>query len=334
MARKALVTGAAGFIGKHVTTLLLQAGWDVCGLDLLPRPDTLDCAWQQASILDDVALRAAMKGRETVFHLAAYAHLFANDPAVFDQVNHQGTQFVIAAALKEGVQHLIATLSAVAITPVGHTGLIDVLGQRPSPAQLAGPYAVSKWRADQALSQVKTSDMAITRLFPTVPIGPGDDAFTAPTQMVHMFLNTPPPAILRTTLNLVNVKHVAAAHIAAAERLSRDTDNHQRQYSLAGERWPLSALLDHLEALTGKPMPKHAIPYAIARVAASVSERIARLRGLESLATIEGVRLAKADALYNTQSAQIKLGWSPSPAVLAIDALVQWLAERPPKRST
>lgn len=328
MPRKALVTGAAGFIGKHVTALLLADGWDVAGLDLLPRTQDLECAWHQTSILDISKLKAAMRGCDTVFHLAARAHLFAKDPAVFDHINHHGTRAVLSAAQDQGVAHLIATLSAVALTPVGFKGLVDTAAARPLLRQLAGPYAASKWRADAALSQVAPGGMSITKVFPTVPIGPGDNAYTAPTQMIRMFLTNPPPAILDTALNLVCVKDVARAHIAAAQTLNPELNNECRQYLLAGERWPLSQILSQLERIADRPMPKRSIPYAIARVAASVSERSARLRGTQSLATVEGVRLAKADADYNTQPAIDDLGWNPTPVSKAIESVVHWLSSQ------
>lgn len=329
MSKTALVTGAAGFIGKHVVQTLLDAGWEVQGYDLAPKPRGLECAWHTADILDEAALTHAMRGTSTVFHLAARAHLFAQDPKIFEAINHQGARTALKAARSAGVEHLVATLSATALTPIGFKGEITAQAPRPSIKSLAGPYASSKWRADQALDDVHTSDLLITRLFPTVPIGPGDDAFTAPTQMIRMFITQPPPAILQTALNLVPVQDIATAHLKAAERVDTGQSNQDRRYLLAGERWPLSELLALLERKTGKAMPKKQVPYGAALLAANVSEPWARLRHQDSLATREGVRLASADPIFDTIYTQKALDWHPAAIEPALDALLAWLHERP-----
>jgi dihydroflavonol-4-reductase len=325
MSNKALVTGAAGFIGKHVVQTLLDAGWDVEGYDLSPKPRGLECAWQTADILDEDVLAKAMRGKTTVFHLAARAHLFAHDPAIFETINHQGTRTALRAARAAGVEHLMVTLSAAALTPIGFKGQITAQMPRPPIKSLAGPYAASKWRADQALDDVDASDLRVTRLFPTVPIGPGDNAFTAPTQMIRMFVTKPPPAILQTTLNLVPVQDIAAAHLRAAERADTGQTNQDRRYLLAGERWPLSELLVLLESKTGKAMPNKQIPYGAALMAACISEPLARLRRKDSLATREGVRLASADPIFDTTYTQTMLDWHPAAIEPALDALLAWL---------
>lgn len=322
MSRKALITGAAGFIGKHLAAMLLADGWDVTGYDLQERPHTLDCAWISANILDVQSLRKAMKSQDTVFHLAAYAHLYARDPGIYEQVNHQGTHHVLEAALATGTPHLIATSSAVALTPVRYRGVIDGQGPRPDVASLAGPYAQSKWRADALLDNDAATDLAITRLYPTVPVGPGDDAFTAPTQMIKMFLQSPPPAYLETALNLVPVDDIARAHLLAANRSDL---KHDRRYVLPGERWTLTQILAFLQDQTGKRMPSRTIPYPVAYAAASLAERFGRALGKDVLATREGVRLTTSDPAFQYSTIEKDLGWTPGPVHQSLEQTLAWL---------
>ena len=76
---KALVTGAAGFIGSHVTRHLLGAGIDVVALDDLSggfRDNVpADAGWVEASVADVVRMQALFEEHvfDYVFHLAAYA---------------------------------------------------------------------------------------------------------------------------------------------------------------------------------------------------------------------------------------------------------------------
>jgi len=79
---KALVTGAAGFIGSHITDRLLKDGHFVRGLDnfstghakfLQSALDSSSFELHEADLLDFPKLEKAMQGIDTVFHLAANA---------------------------------------------------------------------------------------------------------------------------------------------------------------------------------------------------------------------------------------------------------------------
>lgn len=109
----AFVTGATGCIGSALTARLAREGWRVKAL-------VRDAA--QASFLKqrpnvelvtgDLAEREliayAMKGCETVFHLAAKVHAAPNTPPLeFTRANVDGTRNVLAAAIENGVRQFI-----------------------------------------------------------------------------------------------------------------------------------------------------------------------------------------------------------------------------------
>lgn len=79
---KAFVTGAAGFIGSHLVDRLLADGHDVVGYDNLstgfirhlePHRDNSRFRFVQGDVVDEAALTDAMRGCDTVFHIAANA---------------------------------------------------------------------------------------------------------------------------------------------------------------------------------------------------------------------------------------------------------------------
>jgi UDP-glucose 4-epimerase len=81
-AMRVLVTGAAGFIGSNLVDRLLEAGYEVTGLDNFSTglPEFLDAAnrsarfrFHRADLLDPESIRPALEGAELVFHLAANA---------------------------------------------------------------------------------------------------------------------------------------------------------------------------------------------------------------------------------------------------------------------
>jgi UDP-glucose 4-epimerase len=146
---KVLVTGGAGFIGSHLTELLLKARHDVTVFDdfssgraenLLSLRD-LPLTVVSASILDAQAVRDAMQGIDWVFHLAGKADIVPsiNDPELYYDTNVTGTLNVLQAARASGVKRLVYAASSSCY------GIPDVYPTPESaPVQPQYPYALTK----------------------------------------------------------------------------------------------------------------------------------------------------------------------------------------------
>jgi UDP-glucose 4-epimerase len=144
-----LITGGSGFIGSHLVEYF-QGRAAVRVLDDLSsgfRSNLagLDCDLIEASILDRDAVRAAMRGVDYVFHLAAMISVPASmeNPVRCAQTNTIGTLFVLEEAARARVKKLILSSSAAIY------GNNPVLPKReemnPEPAS---PYAISKLDAE------------------------------------------------------------------------------------------------------------------------------------------------------------------------------------------
>ncbi|MEH6610846.1 MAG: NAD-dependent epimerase/dehydratase family protein [Halioglobus sp.] len=69
---KVLVTGASGFLGRHLVEALLDQGYQVCGLDLQANPMAHEnLHWVVGSFLDIEILAGAVIGCDAIFHLAS-----------------------------------------------------------------------------------------------------------------------------------------------------------------------------------------------------------------------------------------------------------------------
>ena len=251
-----LVTGGSGFIGRHLVTALRARGARVRILDLAP-PDDLaaDVEFVAGSILDPERLDAAMADVRRVYHLAGIAKLWSRDRSDFDRINAGGTATVLRAAAAQRVERVVhCSTEAILLPKRGGAGaLIDETVRQLS--DMPGPYTRSKLEAEQSVLAAVQAGLDALIVNPTVPIGPGDRNLTPPAAMLSMFLNGQSPAYLDCVLNLVDVRDVATGMVLAAER-----GRTGERYILGGENVALRDLLILLERISGRPMPKRAVP--------------------------------------------------------------------------
>lgn len=301
---KALVTGGAGFLGRHLVAALSKAGHEVRVLDL--KAPTPPCDFHQGSILDPSAVQRAASGMDWIFHLAAIPHLWLKDKNEFERVNHQGTLTLLAAAKAAGVKRFIHTSSEVVFRRQSETA-DDAAPPRLD--DMPGPYARSKLLAERAVLQAAAEGLPALVVNPTVPLGPGDVNLTPPAEMLLGFLNGKLPAYLNVRLSLADARDLALGQIAAAER-----GRPGERYLLAGENIWLADLLHQMEAITGLAMPKRRVPFWLALTAARVETFLAdRLTRRPPKAPLEGVRITRLNLAFDCTKAKRELGYSPRP---------------------
>lgn len=142
--RRALVTGATGFVGRRLTAYLADRGWDVVGCGIPPEPGVLACDVRDEAQLDEV-LEAAGKVSH-VFHLAAIAFVpqATREPDLAFSVNLQGTIRLI--------QKMLARIPRARLLFVSSSEVYGPPQQLPMdeahPLNPGNPYAISKMAAD------------------------------------------------------------------------------------------------------------------------------------------------------------------------------------------
>jgi nucleoside-diphosphate-sugar epimerase len=166
------VTGAGGFIGKHVCSNLLRQGYSVRALTRDPsRVEPGVVIHLAPELRDPILLRTAFRGVDAVVHLAGHAHATSGSvgDAIYRAVNVEGTRAITEAAAAESVQQLIFASSVKAIGEGGEATLSDDTPENPKDG-----YGRSKLEAEQVIYEVsERRGLAVTVLrFPLV-YGPG-----------------------------------------------------------------------------------------------------------------------------------------------------------------
>lgn len=167
--KTAIVTGAGGFIGRHLTAHLLRRGWQVKVISGGPAPAG---AHKVAVTLDDPesALAAALAGANAVFHLAGIAHerVAGSGGGELHRVNAELPRRVLAAADQAGVGGLVALSSIKVLGDISHRPLRPDDPYRPEDA-----YAASKVAGEQNLMQFAAAGTRVAIVRPPLVYGPG-----------------------------------------------------------------------------------------------------------------------------------------------------------------
>jgi len=110
---RVVVTGSAGFIGRHTTRAMSEAGHDVYGYDLVPPIE--EASDRQGDIRDRADLAEAVLGADVVVHLAAKVGLGVDLADIDDYVsnNDLGTAVVLRAMAEVGCRRLVVASSMV-----------------------------------------------------------------------------------------------------------------------------------------------------------------------------------------------------------------------------
>ncbi len=319
-----LVTGAAGFLGSHVTRQLVARGDRV---RVLMRPASsnraisdLSLEYVTGDLRDPASLERAMKGVERVFHVAADYRLWARKPQDIYDSNVGGTKNLLLAAKKAGISQLVYT-STVATIAVDRPGMKELPNEFTNAAlgEMIGHYKRSKWMAEEEVLREAKAGAPIIVAMPTTPVGPWDWKPTPTGKIVLDFLNGKMPGYVDTGLNFVGVEDCAAGHLLVSLR-----GRAGERYLLGAENLTLKSLLDLLAEITGLDAPAIRIPHGIALGAAYVESAISRLVGKEPQIPVEGVKIARHTMFVDASRSQRELDFRPGPVRTALERAVQW----------
>ncbi len=321
-----LVTGGSGFIGHQIVKQLVERGETVRVLDI-QQPQDLPGAIEfvQGSITDQAIVSKVTQNIDAVFHVAANAFLWARNKHVFENVNHQGTKNIVQGALNAGVQRLVHTSSLTISVGTATSRRLHKVDETVQPplSDLLGPYPRSKWLAEAAVRQGVGSGLDAVIVIPTLPIGPGDHNLTGPTRMILDYLSGKTPAFLETRMNFVDVRDLAAAHIAA-----RDQGTSGERYFACGDNMWLSQFLESLSDVSARSMPQTRVPFWLAHTVALVDEWIADTFSRKPpTAPLTGVRLAGYPIDFDNTKASNELGFRYRPLKDSLRDQINWFEQ-------
>ena len=321
-----LVTGASGFIGRHVVNSAIQRGYQVVALvrDLVMyREPPRQVVVIEGDVRHPESVESALKGCHAVIHVAALYTFDSSLSGLMHDVNVGGTRNVLRLALEAGVDRIVytGTVGGTAFRKERLAAEKDIAG----PEAMKGPYKRTKYVAEQIVRQMAEQGASVITVCPTAPVGPGDAKPTPTGKIVLDFMRRRMPAYVDTGLNFVHVKDVAEGHLLALERGEPGA-----RYLLGNVEGNLTLrqAFGILSDLTGVPVPRVRLPHSLALWAAWLSKAGSGLIGRPAPIPLEAVRMAATHMWVDPSWTVHELGLPQTPVMQAFEDAVHWYVNR------
>ncbi|GCE13584.1 NAD-dependent epimerase/dehydratase family protein [Tengunoibacter tsumagoiensis] len=312
---KALVTGAAGFLGGHLVEMLvergdevrafIQPGQDRTLLQSLPGVEVIE-----GDLTDAASLKKAVQGIQRVYHIAAKTGPWGPEE-IYQATNVQGVLDLIAAAQEAGVERIVHTSS---ITVYGHHLRGLVAEDYPYHAE-NNPYSRTKISSENLIFKlVKEKGAPVVVIRPGWIYGPRDTAsfarFVSLVQSGKGFLL----GSGKNIVPIVYVRDVAQGLIKAGDAGNEAVG---RAYTIANDQRVTQAeYLNSIADALQVPHISRSYPFTAIFLAGQVAEAVWRLKdsrqqGAPPPVTTYGVTLLGRDQRFSIDRARQELGYAP-----------------------
>jgi len=272
-----LLTGATGFIGRHLTRQLAAAGY---GLRALVRSTSDTTELQQlgveiveGDVTDWESVCRAVEGCRRVVHLANIYSMWEQDPSVYRRVNVEGTRRVAQAAAESGVD-LFLHISTVAVFGRPHEVPFH---ERCAPGpELFSEYARTKFEADRVVEEFAVSHrLPLAILYPGSVLGPGDQKSSGRYVDDILHRRLPMAVFSDDVMTWVHVRDVADA---VTRLLGRD-DAAGARYVVGCHRLTMHQINDIIHQVSGVQLPRFEMPDWLARLSARMLTGLSAVTG-------------------------------------------------------
>ncbi len=302
-----LVTGAAGFIGSHLTRRLAKPGHSVRAIDVQPAPPNLaldGISYHPMDIRETERLAELLAGVDTVYHLAS-VHLEVHESeAAFEEVNVKAVERLVEACAAAGVRRLVHT-SSVGI--YGHVQ--DPPAKEDSPKHPQTPYERTKLRGEEAaLRQARASGLDIVVVRPAWVYGPGcpRTAKLMRTLRKKRFFYVGGGSNLRHPIYIGEMLDAYERAAAAPAAVSG------RAFIIAGPRYmTLREMVETFARVLGVAVPKLSIPAPVGRGLGLAAELAFSALRREPPFSRRSLAFFENDNAFDTAAAERHLGFRP-----------------------
>lgn len=300
--KKAVITGATGFIGRRLTAVLKANGVYVVGI---ARRKSSKGPWDryysvdfgQSQIPDD-----AFEGADVVFHLAGVAHDPGASDYLFEKVNIGGTQKVLDQMKKHGVGSIVYFSSVAVFDVTGNDGSCNGKSR-----QKVSAYAFSKYKAERLVLE---SDSVLHACVLRPPLVYGVGCPGNLERMIVAIKRRRFPAVpsIRNRRSMVHVDDLVNAAVLAAIHSTA----HRKVYVVTdGRKYSTGELYNWIRKALGKPVLRHGIPAWTLSILAAIGDVFNDYLRLKVPFDSSVLEKIVGDAFYSSTRIEQELGFYP-----------------------
>lgn len=319
------ITGATGYIGNNLAKKLAEEGNVVHALcrdiktAVLTHPNIKIF---KGDITDVASIQKAMEGCEQVYHLAAYARVWAKDPSTYYKLNVQGSKNIFDVARNSAIKKIVFTSTGGTFGPSG-TKPVEEEDER-----IGEPfteYEVSKTEAEAlCLDYCNKYGMNIVTVNPPRVYGPGIiTESNAVTRLVKLYMAGKwkfIPGDGKRTGSYVYIDDVVNGHILAMQK-----GRSGQRYALGGVNASYIEFFDVLAKLTGKKTSLIKLPVWAMLFAGNVIQLYTKLTGRPPLLTPPWIRKYYYNWNINSEKAARELGYTFIGLKEGLQKTIDWL---------
>jgi dihydroflavonol-4-reductase len=330
-AKPKLVIGANGFLGSHVTRLLVEAGAQV---RVMVRPtantrsiDDLEHTRFHGEVFDTDTVREAMDGCDDVYYCVVDTRAWLRDPSPLFRTNVEGLRNVLDVAVEKPIaadlrKFVFTSTYATVDRRHGHVATEeDHIGDRRVTA-----YVQSRVQAeDLVLRYVADHGLPAVAMCVSTTYGSGDWGRTPHGAFIAgAVFGKLPFQMNGIQLEVVGVDDAARAMILAAQR-----GRNGERYLVSERMIPMKEVVRIAADEAGVPPPRRSISVPVLYALGALGSLRARLTGKDAELSLESVRMMRAEADVDHSKAVRELGWQPRPVEESIrEAARFWAAMR------
>jgi len=317
MTTKSLVTGAKGFVGRHLVAALAARGDEVTATDLgSETPGEGETRYVEADLRDEASVATVVEGHDVVFHNASVVHTRRTSEDIVWDVNEGGTRRVIAACRKHGTGRLVYVSSASAVYEGKDIEHGDESMRYSTISQAA--YADSKIAAEKRVLKESDEALRTCAVRPHIIFGPGD------TRFLPAILDRAKAGKLRFGVgrehklsDFTYIDNLTDGLLRADEHLKDDeaVAAGKAYFVTNGEPMQFFAFIGKVLAQLDMPPIITNMPYGLVYAIAAVSEKLDELRGrpvgFENGMSRFAVRYMCTHHYFSIERARRELGYEP-----------------------
>ncbi len=323
---KCFVTGATGFIGNNLVKALIENGNHV---HVLIRSQTNKNHFNNKNItvfLGDLQnieiINKAIRECEVIFHLAAYANIWAKDKTLPYKTNVLGTQNILEAALQNGVKKMVFTSSAATLPPSKDSEEVDE--SSPFPATYLTGYETTKREAEQLCMAYCKKGLDVVIVNPPRVFGPGIlSKSNSVTIMIKNYLKGTwriIPGNGNSIGSYAFIHDVIHGHIMAMQKGTPG-----ERYILGGTNVSYNNFFNVLAQVSGRKRMMFHIPFSLMMTIAKLELFMAETFGKNPLITPPWVKRYLQNRPVSGMKAMRELNYKITPLPNAFEETISWL---------